>query len=602
MEISKPHLCLLLLNSLVFVLLSAADDAQLSHGYNCSSDRSIYPCKSYAFYLAGADSSLLDLASIGDLFGVSRLMIARATNLSYPAAALSYGQPLLIPLPCSCISNHSYSPVDYQIRAGDTYYLVSTFEFSNLTSYPAVEVANPLLVPTNLTIGVMVTFPIFCQCPKNRSQFIITYVFQPSDSYASIASRFGSDVQILIDLNGREGSVQPYSTILIPVSRIPSYSMSSSAPPPSRKRHLNGAVVGLSIALGLMGLFWVVLLLQISRLKKRCGWTRKTDKELGENKIGVSSEQKPIMDISEWLDRYKLYKIEELKEATADFDSNCLIRGSVYRGEIGREVYAIKKMKWNAADELKILQKVNHTNLVKLEGFCIDPEPGNCCLVYEYVSNGSLHSWLHGLSRRPHQLDWRSRLRIALDLAHGLQYIHEHTLPRVVHKDIKSSNVLLDSRLRAKIANFGLARSGHNAVTTHIVGTQGYVSPEYITDGIVSTKMDVFAYGVVMLELLTGREAVTEEGRMLWVEAEGWGKGEKLEEWMDEALAVADEECPVESLVMAMKIAKACLQREPGKRPTMVEVVYALAKADDMSADFSGEGMSVGASGRVVAR
>lgn len=118
--------------------------------------------------------------------------------------------------------------------------------------------------------------------------------------------------------------------------------------------------------------------------------------------------------------------------------------------------------------------KVNHTNLVKLEGFCIDSTEGTCYLVYEYVENGSLSKWLRDRDAA-RKLNWRARLRIALDLAYGLQYIHEHTWPRVVHKDIKSSNVLLDAKLRAKIANFGLAKTGCNAVTTHIVGTQGYV-------------------------------------------------------------------------------------------------------------------------------
>lgn len=116
---------------------------------------------------------------------------------------------------------------------------------------------------------------------------------------------------------------------------------------------------------------------------------------------------------------------------------------------------------------------MNHTNLVKLEGFCIDSTEGTCYLVYEHVENGSLSKWLRDRNAA-RKLNWRARLRIALDLAYGLQYIHEHTWPRVVHKDIKSSNVLLDAKFRAKIANFGLAKTGCNAVTTHIVGTQGY--------------------------------------------------------------------------------------------------------------------------------
>lgn len=115
--------------------------------------------------------------------------------------------------------------------------------------------------------------------------------------------------------------------------------------------------------------------------------------------------------------------------------------------------------------------QVNHSNLVKLEGFCIDSATGDCYLVYEYVENGSLDLWLLDREDHARRLNWRARLHIALDLAHGLQYIHEHTWPRVVHKDIKSSNVLLDARMRARVANFGLAKTGpqrrHHAHRRH---------------------------------------------------------------------------------------------------------------------------------------
>ncbi|KAJ6771690.1 LYSM-DOMAIN RECEPTOR-LIKE KINASE-RELATED [Salix koriyanagi] len=114
-----------------------------------------------------------------------------------------------------------------------------------------------------------------------------------------------------------------------------------------------------------------------------------------------------------------------------------------------------------------------------------------------------LHSWLHGNEKE--KVRWKTRLRIAIDVANGLQYIHEHTRPRVVHKDIRSSNILLDSSMRAKIANFGLAISGCNAITMHIVGTQGYIAPEYLAGGVVSTRMDVFSFGVVLLELISGK-------------------------------------------------------------------------------------------------
>lgn len=237
---------------------------------------------------------------------------------------------------------------------------------------------------------------------------------------------------------------------------------------------------------------------------------------------------------------------------------------------------------------------MNHGNLVKLEGFCIDPEDASCYLVYEYVENGSLYLWLHRSEKR--KLSWRMRLRVAIDVANGLLYIHEHTRPRVVHKDIKSSNILLDANMRAKIANFGLAKSGCNAITMHIVGTQGYIAPEYIADGVVSTKMDIFSFGVVLLELISGREAIDEEGGVLWMRASGFVEGkekEKLEmlrSWIDEALL--EQSCPMDSLMDIMNVAVSCLQKDPTKRPSMVEVVYALTKNEDAVFDFSDDTLS----------
>lgn len=248
------------------------------------------------------------------------------------------------------------------------------------------------------------------------------------------------------------------------------------------------------------------------------------------------------------------------------------------------------------------LLKVNHGNLVKLEGFCIDPAETNCYLVYEYVENGSLYSWLH--EGKNEKLNWVTRLRIAIDIANGLLYIHEHTRPKVVHKDIKSSNILLDSNMRAKIANFGLAKSGMNAITMHIVGTQGYISPEYLADGIVSTKMDVFSFGVVLLELISGKEAIDEEGNLLWDSAiktfelnNEQEKARRLKRWLDED--ILKETCSMESLMGVLHVAIACLHRDPSKRPSIMDIVYGLSKSEDTGFELSDEGIG---SPRLMAR
>lgn len=530
-------------------------------------------------------------------------MISNPSNISSPSSPLVYDQPLFIPISCSCNSINettsiSYAGLNYTIKKGDTFYIISTYNFQNLTTYQSVEVVNPSLVPTNLEIGVNVIFPIFCKCPgTNQSNFLISYVLQPSDTFASIASRFGSNVESMIEVNGDR--VQPFETVFVPVSKLPKLNqpiVSNSSS--NRDNEDKGTVVGLGIGLGICG----GLLILVSGLfgYREYMWRKKSGKgsdvvvAKGGKGFDKGMKMNFVADASECLDRYKVYEVEELRRATEGFDEKYLIEGSVYKGFIDDELYAIKKMKWNACEELKILQKVNHGNLVKLVGFCIDPEDASCYLVYEYIENGSLHSWLHG--NKNEMLNWKTRLRIAIDVANGLQYVHEHTRPRVVHKDINSGNILLDSNLRGKIANFGLARSGCNAITMHIVGTQGYIAPEYIADGIVSTKMDVFSFGVVLLELVSGKEAMDREGRVLWMSVDGILDGSeerrvrRVRNWMDEVLS--RESCPMESIMNVVGIAIACLNGDPSKRPSMVDIVYALCKSDELFFDISDESRS----------
>jgi LysM repeat protein len=211
-------------------------------GFNCSANRT-YPCQAYALYRAGFAGVPLDLAAIGDLFAVSRFMVAHANNLS-TAAAPANGQPLLVPLQCGCPSGspNSYAPMQYQIASGDTYWIISTTKLQNLTQYQAVERVNPTLVPTNLDVGTMVTFPIFCQCPAkaDNATALVTYVMQPGDTYASIAAAFSVDAQSLVSLNGPEPRTQQFAEILVPLRRqVPNWlppivlRNNASATPPS---------------------------------------------------------------------------------------------------------------------------------------------------------------------------------------------------------------------------------------------------------------------------------------------------------------------------------------------------------------------------------
>ncbi|KAH9299118.1 hypothetical protein KI387_030800, partial [Taxus chinensis] len=172
-------------------------------GYSCSNGPT--PCEIYAFYKA-QEPDFLSLGNISDLFGVSRLKIAKASGLPANTNFLAEGQPLFIPITCGCMGNYSQGNVSYEIKKSDTFYSVSTNYFEHLTTYQAVEVANPTLIPENLQIGVQVIFPIRCQCPSKAQiskgiQMQITYVIQNGDTLECISEKFDVTLQDLMSQN-----------------------------------------------------------------------------------------------------------------------------------------------------------------------------------------------------------------------------------------------------------------------------------------------------------------------------------------------------------------------------------------------------------------
>ncbi|XP_026434286.1 protein LYK5-like [Papaver somniferum] len=260
--------------------------------------------------------------------------------------------------------------------------------------------------------------------------------------------------------------------------------------------------------------------------------------------------------------------------------------GTVYRGIISGNLAAIKKMNGNITEELNVLTKINHFNLIKLSGVCFNE--GHWYLVYEYAVNGSLDNWIFYSTQT---LSWTQRVQIALDVAKGLHYLHSCINPSYVHKDIKSSNILLDGDFRAKIANFGLARSAEGyesefASTRNIVGTTGYMVPEYLENGLVSPKLDVYSFGVVLLEMISGKEAVSESDKELLPSKTLEGilakenPGENIKDLIDPSL---HENYPPDLALSVAKLTESCLQRNPDGRPSMDGIVHSLARFLDVS-------------------
>lgn len=213
----------------------------------------------------------------------------------------------------------------------------------------------------------------------------------------------------------------------------------------------------------------------------------------------------------------KKFSYETLSRATGNFHaSNKLGEGGfgpVYKGKLvdGREI-AVKMLSQHSRqgtrefeNEAKLLASVQHRNVVNLLGYCAYGE--NKLLVYEYIANESLDKLLFKPHRRQ-ELDWKRRYDIIAGVAKGLQYLHEDSPTCIIHRDIKASNILLDDKWIPKIADFGMARlfpEDQTHINTRVAGTNGYMAPEYVMNGYLSVKADVFSFGVVMLELISGQ-------------------------------------------------------------------------------------------------
>ncbi|XP_011077956.1 inactive protein kinase SELMODRAFT_444075 [Sesamum indicum] len=285
----------------------------------------------------------------------------------------------------------------------------------------------------------------------------------------------------------------------------------------------------------------------------------------------------------------KLFSYTELEQATNGFsEANFLAEGgygSVHRGVLpDGQVIAVKQHKLASSQgdrefcsEVQALSCAQHRNVVMLIGYCV--EDRRRLLVYEYICNGSLDSHLYG--RNLHPLDWAARQKIAVGAARGLRYLHEECrVGCVVHRDMRPNNILLTHDFEPLVGDFGLARlqaDGNSSVETRIIGTFGYLAPEYAQTGQISEKADVYSFGVVLVELVTGRKAVDiyrPKGEQCLTEwARPLLKENALSKLVDPSLMNCYSEKEVETV---LHCASLCLQRDPDSRPRMSQVLRML--------------------------
>lgn len=287
------------------------------------------------------------------------------------------------------------------------------------------------------------------------------------------------------------------------------------------------------------------------------------------------------------------FSFRELAAATKNFKPDCLLGeggfGRVYKGRLeSGQVVAVKQLDRNGLQgnreflvEVLMLSLLHHPNLVNLIGYCADGDQR--LLVYEYMSLGSLEDHLHDVPPDREPLDWNTRMKIAVGAAKGLEYLHDKANPPVIYRDLKSSNILLDEGFHPKLSDFGLAKLGpvgdKTHVSTRVMGTYGYCAPEYAMTGQLTLKSDVFSFGVVFLELITGRKAIDNQRSAGEHNLVAWARPlfkdrKKFPKMADPLL---QGRYPMRGLYQALAVAAMCLQEQAATRPLIGDVVTALS-------------------------
>lgn len=510
-----------------------------------------------------------------------------------------------IPFPCDCINGeflgHFFT---YTVRSQDTYDKVADPYYANLTTTQSLKNFNSypeVNIPDNGVLNVSVN----CSCGDSAVSkdygLFMTYPLRPEDTLASIANQTNLTQSLLQRYNVGFDFNQGSGVVYIPAKDT----NGSYRPLNSSTGIAGGVVAGICIAAVAVALLLAVFIYARFYRKKKVKEAVLVSLSPQIVQVPGSDSNKPVDATGSQgltgitVDKSVEFSYEELAKATDDFSLANKIGqggfGAVYYAELRGEKAAIKKMDMQASKEffaeLKVLTHVHHLNLVRLIGYCVD---GSLFLVYEYIENGNLSQHLRGSEKDP--LPWSTRVQIALDSARGLEYIHEHTVPVYIHRDIKSANILIDKNFRGKVADFGLTKLtevGGASLPTRLVGTFGYMPPEYAQYGDVSPKVDVYALGVVLYELISAKEAIVKTNDS---SAESRGLVALFEDVLnqpdprEDLRKVVDprlgEDYPLDSVRKMAQLGKACTQENPQLRPSMRSIVVALMTLSSATEDW----------------
>lgn len=383
-----------------------------------------------------------------------------------------------------------------------------------------------------------------------------------------------------LDLCGQQIK-KPCRTSLGFPAVLPHAESDRAAVPKRSSHYIRGAIIGAMSTLGLalilaLGFLWVCLVSKRERAAKKYMEVKKQVHQEASTKLITFHGDLPYPSCE------IIEKLESLDEEDVVGSGGF---GTVYRmvmNDCG--TFAVKRIDRTREGsdkvferELEILGSIKHINLVNLRGYC--RLPTSKLLIYDYLAMGSLDDFLHEHEQEDRSLNWNARLRIALGSARGLAYLHHDCSPRIVHRDIKSSNILLDENLEPHVSDFGLAKllvdeDGH--VTTVVAGTFGYLAPEYLQSGRATEKSDVYSFGVLLLELVTGKRPTDPSFVRRGLNVVGWMNTLLKENRLEDVLDRRCTDAETDSVEAVLDVAARCTDASPDDRPTMNQVLQML--------------------------
>ncbi|KAB2633321.1 lysM domain receptor-like kinase 3 [Pyrus ussuriensis x Pyrus communis] len=550
---------------------------------NVLSDNTIgvhpFPC-STSHHTQTCNSSLYHISKGHQIEEIATFYSVNPSNIKPIVHDDQHPKDYLVSVPCTCkdikgTQVYLYD-TNYLVKEGDTVGNV----VSEFYSGQAVKIGEE---EQQFTVGNMTTFHLVCGCVEKKSQEVVTYTVQDHDTLSDIEnllSAYESEIQKLNkNFTKSPNFIDVGWVLFVPME------LNGLRAQQQGKRLSLATIIGIVSAVGflLVVTFTIFLLIRYRKGKN-------TEEDVNSNAKNVSLKQqffKRQMEETFENERPVIYTMEEIEQATNNFDDTRKI------GQGGYGSVAVKKMRSSRSKEffaeLKVLCKIHHNNVVELLGYASGSE--HLCLVYEFVRNGSLNDHLHDPLLKGNQpLSWTARAQIALDTARGIEYIHDHTKTRYVHRDIKTSNILLDQGLRAKVADFGLARlversNEEDIIATRVVGTPGYIPPESVRELQMTSKTDVYAFGVVVAELITGQRAIFCDNR----------EPKRMKSLISVIYAIFKEEdpeaaleaqidgnmkgsYPMEEVYKMAKIAWGCASEDPVNRPEMKDIVQTLSQ------------------------